>query len=392
MSDVKDIATIEAAITSHNAELKSFIVRANEEIKIAGSTAAETKSALEKISEKAKETVDRLLDVEQKIARRPGAGGEDYQEKSAGRMMIDSAEFKAAVDGKRFNVEPVNVGSFHKANIVNATGLNQPLVPTDRLAGLITPQLRRMTVRDLLPKGTTTSNMIQFARENVFTNLAGPQVTEGATKPESGITFTIANEPVITVAHWIPASRQVLADAPMLQSYIDTRLIYGLKLEEERELLNGVTANGELNGLLPQATAYNRSASADTKLDAIRRSLTQLQIAEFEGSGIVMSPTDWESIELLKETTGGYIWANPMAQAGPRMWGLPVVVTNAMVAGTFLVGAFNVAAQIWDREDANVRVAEQHADFFIKNMVAILAEERLALTVYRPLSFIKGSF
>ena len=144
--------------------------------------------------------------------------------------------------------------------------------------------------------------------------------------------------------------------------------------------------------MLPQATAYNRSASADTKLDAIRRSLTQLQIAEFEGSGIVMSPSDWEAIELLKETTGGYIWANPMAQGGPRLWGLPVVVTNAMTTGTFLVGAFNVAAQIWDREDASIRVAEQHADFFIKNMVAILAEERLALTVYRPLSFIKGSF
>ena len=398
MSDTKDIATIEAAITAHNNELKSFIVKANEEIKIAGSTAAETKNALDKISEKAKETVDRLMDVEQKIARRPGAGGEDFQEKSAGRLMIDSPEFKAAVDGKRFNVEPVNVGSFHKTAIFNATGLNQPLVPTDRISGLITPQLRRMTIRDLLPKGTTTSNMIQFAKENVFTNNAGPQfeasptLTEGAIKPESGITFTIANEPVITVAHWIPASRQVLADAPMLQSYIDTRLLYGLKLEEEDELLNGVTANGELNGLLPQATAYNRSASADTKLDAIRRSLTQLQIAEFEGSGIVMSPSDWEAIELLKETTGGYIWANPMAQGGPRLWGLPVVVTNAMTTGTFLVGAFNVAAQIWDREDASIRVAEQHADFFIKNMVAILAEERLALTVYRPLSFIKGSF
>ena len=390
-NDVKTISALELALKGQNDELKTFITKANEEIKIAGSTAAETKSALEKIAEKAKETVDRLMDVEQKIARRPGSGPEQG-EKSPGRMVMDSPELKAAVDGKKFNVEPVNIGSFHKTTIINATGLNQPLVPTDRLAGMITPQLRRLTIRDLLPRGTTTSNMIQFARENVFTNSAAPQVTEGVAKAESGITFTIANEAVITVAHWIPASRQVLADAPMLQSYIDTRLIYGLKLEEERELLNGVTASGELNGLLPQATAYSRSASADTKLDTIRKSLTQLQIAEFQGGGIVMNPADWEAIELLKSTQGEYIWANPQALAGPTILGLPVVVTNAMTFGTFLVGAFNVAAMIWDREDASVRVAEQHSDFFVKNMVAILAEERLALTVFRPLSFIKGTY
>lgn len=395
MSDVKDMAAIEAAIKSHNDELKGFIVKANEEIKIAGSTAAETKNALDKIAAEAKVTVDRLMEIEQKQDLRPGDGS--YQEKSAGRLMIDSPEFKAAVDSKRFNVEPVNVGSFHKTAIFNATGLNQPLVPTQRIDGLIVPQLRRLTIRDLLPKGNTTSNMIQFAKENVFTNNAGPQyeasptLTEGAIKPESGITFTIANEPVITVAHWIPASRQVLADAPMLQSYIDTRLIYGLKLEEEDELLNGVTANGELNGLLPQATAYNRGVTADTRVDTIRKIMTQLQIAEFEASGAVMNPADWEAIELLKDTTNQYIWANPRALAGPSLWGIPIVVTNAMAQGTVLVGAFNVAAQIWDREDASVRVAEQHADFFIKNMVAILAEERLALTVYRPLSFIKAT-
>lgn len=397
MSDISNISALELALKDHNSELKSFITKANEEIKIAGSTASETKNALEKLSEKASETVDRLLDVEQKIARRP-SGASEQADKSPGRMVMDSPELKAAVDAKRFNVEPVNIGSFHKTAIFNATGLNQPLVATDRMAGMITPQLRRLTIRDLLPKGTTSSNMIQYARELVFTNNAGPQfeasptLTEGAIKPESGITFTIANEPVITVAHWIPASRQVLADAPMLQSYIDTRLIYGLKLEEEDELLNGVTANGELNGLLPQATAYNRSGSSDTKIDTIRKAMTQLQIAEFEASGIVMHPSDWEAIELLKTTYGEYIWADPRAQAGPSLWGLPMVVTNAMTAGTFLVGAFNVAAMIWDREDATVRVAEQHADFFIKNMVAILAEERLALTVFRPLSFVKGSF
>jgi HK97 family phage major capsid protein len=104
-----------------------------------------------------------------------------------------------------------------------------------------------------------------------------------------------------------------------------------------------------------------------------------------------MHPVDWYSAILLKDTMGRYLFSDPQSMVAPRLWAKPVVATLSMAQGSFLVGAFNMGAQIWDREDANIRVSENVNDHFIRNMVAILAEERLALTVYRPAAFVKGT-
>jgi HK97 family phage major capsid protein len=294
-------------------------------------------------------------------------------------------------------VQAVNVGSIHrKTAMINATGQNQPLVPDQRVGGIITAPNRRLTIRDLLPQLTTTSNLVQFASENVFTNNAGPQFSspndkENVLKNESGITFTLSNAAVATIAHWIPASRQLLADASGLQAYIDSRLMYGLKLEEEEQILLGDGTGGNLSGIYTNGTTYNRGVSNDTRIDCLLKAMLQVAISEYTASGIVLNPIDWTAIQLIKDTTGRYIFADPQAMTSPRMWGLPVVATNTMSEGTFLVGAFDLAAAIWDREDATVRVAEQHDDFFVRNMVAILCEERMALTIYRTAAMVKGS-
>lgn len=254
-----------------------------------------------------------------------------------------------------------------------------------------------MTIRDLLPVGTTTSNLIWYAKENVFTNAAAPvynaspETFEGVLKPESSLTFTSASAPVQTIAHWIPASRQVLDDAPMLQSYIDDRLRYGLKLVEETQLLNGDGTGANLNGIMTQASAYNRGATGDTALDTLRKAILQARIAEYPVDGIVLNPVDWAEIELLKDAENRYLIGDPRNVLGQRVWGRNVVDTNAMTENNFLVGAFQLGAQIWDRMEATVEIARQHDDFFVRNLVAILCEERIALTVYRPAAFIKGS-
>ena len=75
-------------------------------------------------------------------------------------------------------------------------------------------------------------------------------------------------------------------------------------------------------------------------------------------------------------------------EASPRN---PVVQTQAMAAGKFLSGAFKLGAQVFDRWQARVEVATENEDDFIKNLVTILAEERLALAVYRPETFVYGN-
>ena len=394
INEIKALAEAQGTLLNTTRELKSWMEKANGEIAESKAVEGETKSALEKLAVKSSELTDKCLEMERKLSM--GINGESQKQDTAGELLVKSDSFKAMQEG-RSKFARVEV----KTAIVNATGQNQPLVPSQRVAGIINNPNRILTIRDLLPVGRTTSNLVEYTKENVFTNNAGPQYSspdyENVTKPESGITFTLASAAVATLAHFIPVSRQVLDDSAQLESYVNGRLVYGLKLEEEDQLLNGNGTSGNLGGLLKSGnfTAYNRAVTGDTKLDTIRRALTQAQLSEFTADAIVLNPADWETIELQKSSYGEYIFGGdmgPIDALGPRIWGKRVVATNSITAGTFLVGSFMMGAQIWDRQDAAVQISYEDGDNFKKNMATLLAEERLALTVYRPAAFISGSF
>jgi HK97 family phage major capsid protein len=394
INEIKQLAEAQGTLLNTTRELKSWMEKANGEIAASKAIEGETKSALDKLAEKSSELTDKCLEMERKLSMGMVGGAE--KQDSAGELLTKSDSFKAMQEG-RSKFARVEL----KTAIVNATGQNQPLVPSQRVVGIINNPNRVLTIRDLLPVGRTTSNLVEYTKENVFTNSAGPQYSspdyENVTKPESGITFTLASAAVATLAHFIPVSRQVLDDSAQLESYVNGRLVYGLKLEEEDQLLNGNGTSGNLGGLLKSGnfTAYNRAVTGDTKLDTIRRALTQAQLSEFTADAIVLNPADWETIELQKSSYGEYIFGGdmgPIDALGPRIWGKRVVATNSITAGTFLVGSFMMGAQIWDRQDAAVQISYEDGDNFKKNMATILAEERLALTVYRPAAFISGSF
>lgn len=279
-----------------------------------------------------------------------------------------------------------------KAAITSGGASAGPLIQPDRI-GMILPMDQRLFLRDLLNWGRTTSNAIEYVQELLYTNSAAP-VAELATKPESDLTFEMKSAPVATIAHWIKASKQVLADAPMLQSYINGRLMYGLKLKEEQQLLKGSGVGLNLNGIYTQATAYANpgvTVTAETPIDRLRLAMLQVALSEFDTDGIVLNPIDWAGIELTKTTDNAYLFASPTGQVAPTLWGRPVVATQAMTAKDFLVGAFRMGAQGWDREDANIEVSTEDGQNFVQNALTIRCEERVGLTVFRPKAFIKGS-
>ena len=176
---------------------------------------------------------------------------------------------------------------------------------------------------------------------------------------------------------------------------INSELLYGLQLEEDRQILSGSGNNEELLGLLNTTgiQTYTQVVS-EQKADALRRAATKALIANYEPTGYVLHPYDWEDVELQKGSGDGQymLVSNVAIGAQAQVWRQPVVETPAIAEGTFLTGAFGLGAKIYDRQQANVRIAEQHADFFIRNAVAVLAEERLAMPVARPESFVKGQF
>ncbi|AET90674.1 HK97 family phage major capsid protein [Burkholderia sp. YI23] len=389
--DKLEIKGLLDSLKERDAEIKSWCEKATNEIKETGKVAGETKSALEKLSEEGIKANARILELEQKLARR--GGGDDNVVKSIGEMMTESDDFKAlAQKGRgtaRMNIKAVS-------NITSATsgqgGVGVAIAP-DRQAGVQGPALRQFVVRDLIMPGRTASNAIEYVQESGFTNSAAP-VAEGAQKPQSDLSFELKTTTVKTIAHWFRASKQVLADVPLLQSYINGRAIYGLKYVEEAQLLSGDGTGQNILGLIPQATAFDddRRVTGDTRIDTLRHAILQVRLAEYRATGIVLNPVDWEGIELQKDSTGQYIWVNVQDGGQQRMWKLPVVDTTAIAEGEFLVGAFDLAAQVFDREDAAVEVSTEDADNFTKNMVTIRAEERLAMAVYRPESFVHGTF
>lgn len=381
-----DLKQVAASLAKINDDVKALAEKAQADLKNLGAVSAETKAKADEALAKQGEIAGRLTEIEQKLAEKAkGAGAE---RKTIGASVVENAEVKAFMAKNGRGSVKVEVKA-----ITSASDSAGDLVRPDRLNMIIAPPDRRLTVRNLITPGNTGSSSIEYVQETGFTNLARP-VTEAQAKPESNIEFELVSSPVRTIAHWVQASRQILADAPMLRSYIDGRLRYGLAYKEELQLLKGDGTGQNLHGIVPQATAFDPAFTPtfESRIDTIRLAMLQATLAEYPASGTVLHPTDWARIELTKDQEGRYVFANPLGLAGNVLWSRPVVDTQAMDEGEFLTGAFMLGAQIFDREDATVEISTEDRDNFIKNMVTLLAEERVGLAVYRPEAFITGEF
>lgn len=330
-------------------------------------------------------------ELEQHFARM-GSQTQVNHAKSYGQQLIDTDDFK------NFNISsPSSRASLQiNAALTDATtdadGSAGALTDKQRVPGIIMPAQRRLFIRDLLMPGNTGESSIEFIKETGFTNNAASQANQGDEKAESSLKFDDATSTVRTIAHHIKASKQILNDAPMLRSYVDNRMLYGLKLKEEAQLLNGDGTSGNLLGINPQATAFADPAglAAYTIIDQLRLAMLQAVLAEYPATAHILNPIDWAKIELEKNANGDYIIGRPDSNGISTLWRCPVLATQSQAFGTFTTGAFDMAAQIFDREQSSIEVGYVDKDF-TKNMVTLLCEERLALAVYRPEALIKGT-
>jgi HK97 family phage major capsid protein len=390
--DQLELKQLTDSLERRDTEIKGWCEKATAEIKNLGKVTTETTAALMKLSEGGVELQDRLLEVEQKLARR---GNQDSAIiKSVGTMFSESESFKTLVEKGGRGTARMSLKAVTSINSGTAgTGGVGSAIRPDRLEGINAPPQREFTIRDLIMPGRTGSNSVEYVRESGFQNMAD-SVAEGARRTQSDLSFDLVMAPVRTIAHFFKASRQVLDDIPLLQSYIDGRARYGLKYAEEEKLLGGDGVGQNILGLIPQASTFNDALrkTGDTRIDTLRRAILQCRIAEYRPSAVVLNPMDWAEIELQKDDTGQYIWVNVGTGAEPMLWRLPIIDTNAMPDGHFMVGAYNMAAQVFDREEANVEVSTEDGDNFKEGMVTIRAEERLALAVHRPQSFVYGPF
>ncbi|AVO36603.1 phage major capsid protein [Pukyongiella litopenaei] len=338
---------------------------------------------------KMNELTEQVANIEQRLSREPGAG--DGGAKSLGEQFTESESVKAWL-GEQPTKGKVDMQV--KATLTTVTtdtdgAVGDGVAPT-RLPGIQSMPQRRMTVRDLLTQGRMDGNTLEYVKETGFNNNAAP-VAEGAKKPETDIKLDLVTTTAKVIAHWTKVSRQALDDVSQLRSMIDQRLIYGLAYAEEQQLLNGDGTGQNLSGLITNATAYSEAftPTSGTAIDTMRLAMLQATLAEYPATGHVMNPIDWARVELTKDGDTRYLIGQPQGMASPTLWGLPVVETQAIAQDKFLTGAFKLGAQVFDRWQSRVEVGYENDDF-TKNLVTILAEERLALAVYRPEAFIYG--
>jgi len=392
-------------------EMKSLVERQSAEIKAHGETSKQAAALIEKADKRLAELTQeleakekRLVEVEKRAAR-PGFGG-DAEVKTLGQLYVESEAYSHAKSIGRGNNVPVEV---ERKDITSASGSAAALVNQYRNPEIYKNPDRMMFIRQLVNRTPVTDSAVEIMRENVFTNAAAPQYNVSGTpvnqlvaKEKSDVTFSLETVPVRTIAHYMVASRQVLADAARLRNYIDGRLVYGLNLEFDTQMLYGDGLTENFKGLFSDAGVNNigeitAGTSADdlpgAMIDHIRSAITQCQLYEYYNvNGLIMNPVDWQTIETAKGSDGHYIWVTVPNGGEPRLWRVPVIVTNAVTSGDFLLGDWTMGATLYERESMAVRVADQHADLFIKNGIVILGEERAAFAVELPKAFCKGSF
>jgi HK97 family phage major capsid protein len=300
--------------------------------------------------------------------------------------------------------DPMEMKHF-KSLLTSGTGAaGGVLLTPDRLPGLYDiPQLP-LSVLQLLTVGETSQKAVEFVRmlartiaaaevaEAVTTADIGGGVTpaQGGQKPESGLTFEVASEAVRTIAHWMPGTRNMLADAPFLQTLIDSELTEGVKRRAETQSVVGLGTGDEIRGIMntPGILSYEQGTTlaGESKVDALHRMLTMLRLQGFNPTAQGLNPLDWEDIRLSKDANENYIWGPP-SQAGPMVcWGVPVVSSIAFAEGNPITAEW-ARGLFLIREAVKVLVSDSHKDWFTRNMLAILAEMRGVLVIPRPQAF-----
>jgi HK97 family phage major capsid protein len=387
-------------------EAKSEIDRINKETAELGEQIAESKQYQE-----LRAGQEKMAGQFNEANGRPDFGGapsNGNEAKTLGRMYTESPEYKAlmkhvAPQGSVSTNVKIESDNFEVKNLITGASVTRAaggsgMVRPD-YQGVVPFFLRPLTLRDVFTTGRTSSDLVEFTQITSFDNQAAPTaeatvvsaagVVTGGLKPQSGMTTSLVQAGVKTIPHWMPITRRALADAPQLETYIDNFLMQGAEIKLEDQMITGNNTGENLLGLdnTPGVTVQNFDTDA---LTTTRKARTKVRvIGRAVATAYLMSPFDWEALDLTKNTQGNYYFGGPLAMGLKTLWGLPVVESEAVLTGTFYTGDLKQAV-LWDRELANVRISDSPNDFFLRNVLAILCELRAAFGVLRPAAIVRG--
>lgn len=378
-----DGAAIMKALEGVEVKMTTMSEKAANEIKDLGKVSHDTKTALETLGTEQRTLADRLLQLEQK-----GSAQKDDlpADETVGAQLVKSEGYS---DFQKKGSQRGSFGLELKNTVTNAVAGTF----SERRPGVVEGAFRVFTLEELLVKIPTSSNAIDWVRENVFTNNAA-EVAEGGQLAQSSITFTNETMPVQNVGHFVKISRQLAQDNAAMGAYVNRRMVYGVNLRVEYQIMGGNGTNPNLSGLtkVGNFTPHGYTANSLTALqlsptnrfDLIGKMIGDCAAADYPADVIVLNTLDWWTMRLTKDANGRYILGDPGSAAPPVLFGLPVVASNAIGVDTVWVGSLQQAATLHDRETLTVELSDSDENNFQLGLVSVRAMRRLALTVEKP--------
>jgi HK97 family phage major capsid protein len=286
-----------------------------------------------------------------------------------------------------------------KADMTVAADFTGEVIPADRVPGYKFDPTRPVHVRQLLATGSTQSDVVRYVKESGYSNGAAA-TAEGATLGQSDFDMTAADANVRKIGTYFRISEEMLADTPQLTSYLSARAPEKLLEVEDAQILSGDGTGANLSGIITDAADFDVSASgafyqsveSANEFDVIVAALNQLSLLNYSADCIMLNPTDFNKILLLKDSTNKYLKDQVYNGLQPSFSGVKVIQNTAIAAGTFLIGNFGIGTQLWVRQGVNVEFFREDGTNVRDGFVTVRVSERVALTNYLPNAFVNGTF
>jgi HK97 family phage major capsid protein len=316
--------------------------------------------------------------------------------KEALKSNVDSIKgLKDSPSAPWVSMEVKTVGTMLES--ANVSGGNVPV--EQRIAGLNTIASRRVRLMDLVSRGRATSNIISWVYQSGKEGSAGG-TAEGDTKNQIDFNLVVASQSVVKRTAFIKVSTEMLDDIDFIESEINNELLRELNKDVELTAYSGNGTAPNMNGVRTTATAFSAGDFAlavdnANEADVLTVAINQIAIADQpEPTAILCHPTDIAKLLVIKvsATDKRYVDRLQMIAGQLSLDGIPIIKTTLVTAGTYLVGAFNLAT-LYDLGTLSVQMGIDGNDW-TKNLRTIIAEYRGAMVVKNNdrTAFVKGTF
>lgn len=347
---------------------------------------AAVKEEMKKLGEEQVKFARELAALQQASA--DGAAESDNRVKSIGEKFTESANYKA------FSANTRDVrGARHIVSTKSdspTTSVVSPAISRNTIAapyqvqGIWGAPEQQLIVENLIPHIPVSSSAVEYLKHTGFTNNAGV-VAEGAAKAESTFEFDLATANVVTIAHWTKITEQLAADAPAVTAYINAKMLYGLQLKVDNQIISGTGTSTQLGGFLKSGnhTDYSSAVTVPTGANLMDFALlikTKLDTLGYPPKVLLLNPADWAGLALLKDTQKRYLLGGPAGVTTKSLWGLPVETTASVPSGKYVMADFALGSTIYDRQEVALEI-DREGDDFRKNLLTIRVERRLGLGV-----------